>query len=139
MPFAAFSAPFFGNVLVVPSTPGPPCQQPGALGTAKAWSRYQELRLTKAESLSLGSQSWSFTLSREASAFRLQGLARQHVGLMELGSPGLSIMIPSVCGDVKQPCKPVVILKHFDNVLLSFNVTCPCVCSSVIERDIGQI
>lgn len=79
------------------------------------------------------------TFSREASAFRLQGLAKQQVGLMELGSPGFSIMSPRDCGDVRQPCKPVVILKRFDNVPLSFNVTYPCVCSSVIERDIGEI
>jgi len=58
---------------------------------------------------------------------------------MEPGSPRFSITISRASGDVGQPCKPVVILKHFDNVPLGFNVTYPCVCTSVIERDIGQI
>lgn len=53
--------------------------------------------------------------------------------------PTLSDMASGASGDVRQPRKPFVTLNRFDNVPISFNVTYPCVCASVIERDIGQI
>lgn len=74
----SFFTLILGNVLVVPSTPGPPWQHPGALGTPKAvqWSRYLEPMSFLLPFL-MWSQSWSCMFSREASAFRLQGLPRQ--------------------------------------------------------------
>lgn len=53
--------------------------------------------------------------------------------------PALSGTAPGASGDVRQPRKPFVTLNRFDNVPISFNVTYPRVCASVIERDIGQI
>lgn len=143
MPFAAFFALFFGKVLVVPSTPGPSCQHPGALGAAKAMAVEQISGTTTVTDFYYKSRV-PFLAEPELVLHVLQGslslqAPRQHMGQMELGSPEFSITIPRDCGDVRQPCKPAVIWRRFDNVPLSFNVTSPCVCSSVIERDIGQI
>lgn len=123
----------------VPDAPGTPHQHPGALGASKALALEQipvtvtvaGFVSTRPEPPTSWQRSWSRTLRGEP--------WHGSTAADGAGQPRLSITIPRAGGDVRQPCKPVVILKCFDNVPLGFNVTYPCVCTSVIERDIGQI
>lgn len=146
--FFIFLHPFvcIGDASAVPSVPGTPCQHPGALGTAEAVA-VEQISVTATVADFVGAKPGSLPrgsgvgLARSPGSLSLEASRAGEAArwLMELGSPGFSITIPRDGGDVRQPCKPVVILKRFDNVPLSFNVTYPCVCTSVIERDIGQI
>lgn len=142
MLFAAFwPHPFICicDALAVPSVPGTLHQRPSTLGAAEDVAVEQisvttsvaDFVSTKPESLASWQWSWSCTLSGEPQPASIKGKAVRWP--MEPGSPGFSITMPRASGDVGQPCKPLVILKRFDNV------TYPCVCTSVIERDIGQI